>query len=146
MAQHGLYRGTFAPGRYVVDVVTGIVNPGRRTHWPDNEPIDLLMTHLYHDPVTGLPFFGPVHQQGREIHVWCGNPGGASAEAALLALPAPPLFALTLEQMPARFIFHGFHAGKTLSIGPDRIRGQASISPRARPGIISIRAPARPPP
>jgi hypothetical protein len=85
------------------------------------------MTHHHHDPVTELPFFGPVHQQGREIHVWCGNPGGASAEAALLALPAPPLFPLTPEQMPARFIVHGFHAGKTLSIGPDRIRVQASI-------------------
>jgi len=132
-------------GRYAVDAGTGIVNLGRRTHWPDDEPSHLLMTHLHHDHVTGLPFFGPVHQQGCEIHVWCGNPGGASAEAALLALLAPPLFPLTPEQMPARFIVHGFHAGKMLSIGPDRIRAQASIPPRARPGSVSIRAPARPP-
>jgi hypothetical protein len=145
MVQHGLHRGTFAPEPLCYRCCNGIVNLGRRMHWPDDEPIYLLMTHLHHDPVTGLPFFGPVDQQGREIHVWCGNPGGVSAEAALLALPAPPLFALTLEQMPARFIFHGYHAGKTLSIGPDRIRAQASIPPRARPGIISIRAPAWPP-
>lgn len=121
-------------GRYVVDAGTGIVNLGRRTLWPDDEPIHLLMTHLHHDHVTGLPFFGPVHHKGREIHVWCGNLGGASAEAALLALLAPPLFPLTLEQMPARFIFHGFHAGETLRIGPDRIRTVALDHPSGATG------------
>ncbi len=121
-------------GRYVVDAGTGIVNLGRRTNWPDDEPIHLLLTHLHDDHVTGLLFFGPVQHKGREIHVWCGNLGGASAGAVLLALLAPPLFPLRLEQMPACFIFHGFHAGETLSIGRGRIRTVALDHPSGATG------------
>lgn len=107
--------------RYIVDAGTGIVPLGRKGGWAGSEPIHILMTHLHHDHAIGLAFFAPIYQKGREIHLWCGNLGGQSAEEALNRLFAPPLFPFTLAGAPATFIFHGFAAGEMLVIGEDRI-------------------------
>ncbi len=108
--------------RFIVDAGTGISPLGQSRGWQGDEPIHLLLTHLHHDHIIGLPFFRPIFQKGRDINIWCGNLDGATAEAAMAHLFAPPLFPFGLHQAPARFIFHGFKAGETLKIGQDSIR------------------------
>lgn len=90
-------------GRFIVDAGSGLVALGREADWAGDEPIHLLLTHLHHDHVLGLPFFGPVFQKGREIHLWCGNLGGASAQSALDRMFAPPLFPFCVSEAPANF-------------------------------------------
>jgi phosphoribosyl 1,2-cyclic phosphodiesterase len=63
-----------------------------------------------------------MFRAGMEIHVWCGNLGGETAEAALDRMFSPPLFPMRLEQLPAQLVFHGFRAGETLDIGGVGIR------------------------
>jgi ribonuclease BN (tRNA processing enzyme) len=61
-----------------------------------------------------LAFFAPAFSKGSMIRTWTGNLDGASAEATLERLFAPPLFPVTLAQFPARFEHHGFKAGSDL--------------------------------
>jgi phosphoribosyl 1,2-cyclic phosphodiesterase len=111
------------PGqRLIVDAGTGIVALGRSVEWQGSEPVHILLTHLHHDHIIGLPFFRPLHQKGREVHLWCGNLGGLSAEEALSRMFSPPLFPVPLDEMGANVSFHGFRAGEPIHIGGQMIR------------------------
>ena len=102
------------PRLYVVDAGSGIMALGPEIAAEGGEPIDIVLSHLHLDHVAGLPFFRPALQPGRAIRLHCGNLGGESAEAALGRLFSPPLFPISLTQLPARFEHHGFSAGDRL--------------------------------
>jgi phosphoribosyl 1,2-cyclic phosphodiesterase len=108
--------------RLIVDAGSGIAGLGRTRDWSGVTRIDILLTHLHHDHVLGLPFFKPMFTAGLRIHLWCGNLDGQTAEAALDTMFAPPLFPLRLSQFPAELVFHGFRAGETIAVGGTDIR------------------------
>jgi phosphoribosyl 1,2-cyclic phosphodiesterase len=76
--------------------------------------IDILFSHLHHDHTIGLPFFPPALDKSCAIRTFCGNLDGNSAEAALDRMFAPPLFPVTLGQLPCQWRHTGFRAGETL--------------------------------
>ena len=76
--------------------------------------VDLLLSHLHHDHIMGLPFFPPMLAARQAITTYCGNLGGQSAAAALDKAFAPPLFPITLDQFPGQYEHVGFKAGETL--------------------------------
>lgn len=115
--------------RFVVDAGTGIVPLGREPDWSGGGPIHILLSHLHHDHVGGLPFFKPLYHRDREVHVWCGNLGGETAQPALGRMFAPPLFPFSLDAAPARIIHHGFKAGSDLIIDRQTIRTVALDHP-----------------
>ncbi|WP_210496221.1 MBL fold metallo-hydrolase [Microvirga antarctica] len=101
---------------FIVDAGTGLSALG--THLANSAPdtVDLLLSHLHLDHISGLPFFKPaLLSNDRVIRTFCGNLGGESAKASLERLYAPPLFPISLDQLPAHFEHHGFNAGETLS-------------------------------
>jgi phosphoribosyl 1,2-cyclic phosphodiesterase len=100
----------------IVDAGTGIVPLGASRDWQAGQRVDLLLTHLHHDHIIGLPFFKALFASGLELHVWTGNLGDRCASAELARMFAPPLFPLTLDAFPATVTFHGFHAGETLDV------------------------------
>lgn len=107
---------------FVVDAGTGISALGADLGQAVPREVDVLLSHLHLDHVGGLPFFKPaVLSAERVIRTHCGNLDGASAEDALERLFSPPIFPITLAQLPARFEHHGFHAGETLAF-PDGAR------------------------
>jgi phosphoribosyl 1,2-cyclic phosphodiesterase len=106
----------------IVDAGTGIAPLGRSLDHSSDAPIHILFTHLHHDHVIGLPFFAPIYRPGREIHLWCGNLNGETAEAALARMFSPPLFPFALGNVPARLVFHAFRAGETILVGSTRVR------------------------
>jgi phosphoribosyl 1,2-cyclic phosphodiesterase len=120
--------------RVIIDAGTGIIELGRRFGGAPDTPVHILLTHLHHDHVVGLPFFKPIYQAGREIHIWCGNLGGESAHAALARMFSAPLFPMQLDRMPASVRFHGFHAGETLTIAGQTIRTAPLKHPSAATG------------
>jgi phosphoribosyl 1,2-cyclic phosphodiesterase len=107
---------------FVVDAGTGISALGAELGTSAPGEVDILFSHLHLDHVGGLPFFKPaVLASDRVIRTHCGNLDGESARTSLERLFAPPIFPINLDQLPARFEHHGFHAGETLAF-PDGAR------------------------
>jgi phosphoribosyl 1,2-cyclic phosphodiesterase len=98
----------------IIDAGSGLRSLGKARQWSGIRRIDLLLTHLHHDHIIGLPFFAAMFVKGLEIHLWCGNLDGETAESALGCMFAPPLFPLGLDAFPATLRFHGFEAGATI--------------------------------
>jgi phosphoribosyl 1,2-cyclic phosphodiesterase len=103
----------------IVDAGTGLAALG--DDLGDSAPgeIDILLSHLHLDHVSGLPFFKPALFGRRLVRTYCGNLAGASAREALNRLYAPPLFPVGLDELPSRFEHIGFRAGDTLRLPGD---------------------------
>lgn len=65
-----------------------------------------LLSHLHWDHVQGLPFFSPLLRPGAHLDVYSPHPdhGGSVAEV-LAETIKPPLFPVTLEQLPGSIEF-----------------------------------------
>ncbi|MEH3148496.1 MAG: MBL fold metallo-hydrolase [Methylobacterium frigidaeris] len=101
---------------FVVDAGSGLNALGAHHGASLPRRIDLLFSHLHLDHISGLPFLKPaVLDPSREIHTYCGNLGGASAAETINRLFSPPIFPVTLDVLPARFVHHGFRSGETLT-------------------------------
>ena len=100
----------------VVDAGTGLAAFGEALGDHAPAEIDILLSHLHLDHVSGLPFFKPALFGQRLVRTHCGNLEGASAEEALNRLYSPPLFPVGLDQLPSRFEHAGFRAGGTLRL------------------------------
>ncbi|WP_183752247.1 MBL fold metallo-hydrolase [Pseudochelatococcus contaminans] len=106
---------------FIVDAGTGIAPFGEFLSGGkcplDDEPgnvFDLLLSHLHLDHVMGLPFFAPALGCNNIIRVHVGNMGGSCGRKALDRLFSPPLFPVTLDELPAQFNHIGFNAGEML--------------------------------
>ena len=102
---------------FVVDAGSGFEAAGRALTLlgAGSGRVDLLLSHLHQDHVSGLPFFSPILKEQGELRIFCGNLDGESAEAALGTLFSPPLFPVTLDVLPGRIAHVGFRAGETLT-------------------------------
>lgn len=103
---------------FIIDAGSGIIGLGQSSKWPKNAVIDILISHLHHDHISGLAFFEPLYQAGTTVRLHCGHLGGASAKEALDRMFDQPLFPLRLEDLPAHIEHHGFRAGEPLKFGP----------------------------
>lgn len=111
-----------ADKRFIVDAGTGIIALGQEEGCQQTGDVHILLSHLHHDHISGLPFFRRALCPESTVHTWCGNLDGASAAAALSDMYQPPLFPVTLCQFPASFAHHGFHAGETITVDGIEIR------------------------
>ena len=78
--------------------------------------IDILLSHLHLDHVSGLPFFKPVLLGKHLVRTYCGNLDGESAREVLDRLYSPPLFPVGLDHLPGRFEHIGFRGGEPLRL------------------------------
>lgn len=100
--------------RFIVDAGSGLAELGLSLLADPPDKVDLLLSHLHHDHISALPFFKPALKASCEVHTYCGNLEGGTAKAPLDRMFSPPLFPVTLDQLPGRFHHHGFRAGETL--------------------------------
>jgi phosphoribosyl 1,2-cyclic phosphodiesterase len=104
----------------ILDAGTGIRRLGAAIG-PDTQRIDILLTHLHMDHIQGLGFFHPLYTPGLEIHVW--GPASATRDlgARLSLYLSPPLFPVSLRDLPCRWRLHNVPLGR-FEIGRLRIQ------------------------
>jgi phosphoribosyl 1,2-cyclic phosphodiesterase len=100
----------------VVDGGTGLVAFGTELAASAPPAIDIVLSHLHLDHVSGLPFFTPALMTDRLLRLHCGNLRGETAEEALDRLFSPPLFPVSLAQLPGSVEHVGFKAGEILRL------------------------------
>ena len=105
----------------VLDAGTGIRALGLALGGRHPQPLHLLLTHLHLDHIEGLGFFVPLWIQEQELHLWGPPSPVASLERRIARYLSPPLFPVTLDEMPARIHFHDFPEGE-FEIGSATIR------------------------
>lgn len=83
------------------------------------QDVDIFFSHCHIDHVIGLPFFGPLFEEGHRLRLFCGHmkPHGG-LKSALARLMSFPLFPIGLEMAKAKLEFHDFEAGETLTPRP----------------------------
>ena len=92
----------------VLDAGTGIRALGLALDGRRQRPLHILLTHLHLDHIEGLGFFAPLWIQEQELHLWGPPSPAASLERRIARYLSPPLFPVTLDEMPARIHFHDF--------------------------------------
>jgi phosphoribosyl 1,2-cyclic phosphodiesterase len=105
----------------VLDAGTGIRALGLALDSRHQRPLHILLTHLHLDHIEGLGFFAPLWIQEQELHLWGPPSPVASLERRIARYLSPPLFPVTLDEMPARIHFHDFPEGE-FEIGSATIR------------------------
>ncbi len=90
--------------------------------------VDILLTHLHMDHIQGLGFFAPLHRHDVEVHIW--GPGSATLrlQARLMRYLSPPLFPVSLSELPCKLIFHDI-SSRDIDIGEFRIRSALVCHP-----------------
>ena len=89
----------------VLDAGTGIRELGLRLANGPRAPINLLLTHLHLDHLAGLPFFAPLWDDRAELHIWAPF-ARADLAKALARYMSPPLFPVSISDVPASVTFH----------------------------------------
>ena len=87
----------------VFDAGTGIRELGKSLKGT-NYPIHLIFSHLHWDHIQGFPFFHPLYQEGRDIHIY--YPGQHSIEEQLKNQMDGIRFPLTYLDINAKLHYH----------------------------------------
>ena len=93
-------------GVVILDAGTGIRELGVRLVAEGVERVDILLTHLHVDHLEGLGTFAPLYQKGTEVHIWGPASPVASLGERVATYFSPPLFPVTMAEVPARVEFH----------------------------------------
>ena len=66
-----------------------------------------LLSHLHWDHTQGLPFFSPLLHEGSELDVYAPEQeDGRTVASVVGAVIRPPLFPVTIDQLPGMVRFH----------------------------------------
>ena len=88
----------------VLDAGTGLLKLDSHLHKEQNIP--LFLTHCHVDHILGLPLCPPALNCGYQFRIYGAPQGGLDIAAQLDALMSPPLWPVSLNQLPAHFSFH----------------------------------------
>jgi ribonuclease BN (tRNA processing enzyme) len=77
----------------------------------DVQRVDVLLSHLHMDHILGLGFFTGLFRPGLVVHLW--GPGSTTQplRARLTRYLSPPLFPVSLRELPCRLELHDVPLG-----------------------------------
>lgn len=80
-----------------------------------------LLSHLHWDHTQGLPFFTPLLREGSTLDVYApAQDDGRSVEEVMTTVIRPPVFPVTIDQLPGAVRFHDT-ADSEFQIGEIRV-------------------------
>jgi ribonuclease BN (tRNA processing enzyme) len=76
-----------------------------------HDRVDILLSHLHMDHVQGLPFFAPLLDPGKEVHIWGPISTTERLRHRLSKYLSPPLFPIHVRDLP-NVAFHDVLPGE----------------------------------
>jgi phosphoribosyl 1,2-cyclic phosphodiesterase len=107
---------------FLIDAGSGIVPLGRELRDKRVRQIDILLSHVHLDHVSGLGFFAPLLDPETVIRLHIGNIAVEDAREALHGVFGLPIFVRALDDLPATIEYVGFQPGDTLDFGDTAVR------------------------
>ena len=100
-------------GHLIIDAGSGLRTlNGRLAKCPDD--IRMLLTHSHWDHISGFPFFLPVFQRGRRLHLYCNCTDEQPLPGVLLQMDTP-LFPVCHEDLESDISIHRIAADSEFS-------------------------------
>ena len=91
----------------LLDMGTGLRYYGKQVPVDQLFRGNCLLTHLHWDHVQGLPFFAPLLREGSTLNVYGpAQDDGRSLEEVVSCTIRPPLFPVSVDELPGSVIFH----------------------------------------
>jgi ribonuclease BN (tRNA processing enzyme) len=88
--------------RIMLDAGSGVQAVSKHLAKSQSKHLLLAMTHLHLDHMIGLPMLPLLFDPQQTIDIMAAGSAGLTASAALDRLLSPPLWPVTIEQMPAK--------------------------------------------
>ncbi len=132
----------------ILDGGTGIIPLGRAmvaAHRQTGAPMTaiLLFTHTHHDHTQGFPFFTPTHFPNTVMHIFGPRSLSTDLEEVIERSMLPPVFPITLDELPCERKISNLNEGEMILLHPDRSDPQVLRSSRDNPtlplGVLRIR-------
>lgn len=122
------------PGLVIVlDAGTGIIPLGqdllqRRKGKSAAPPIVLLLSHLHHDHIQGLPFFAPAFDSSTRLYIYGPAYKDQDLEKTLEVTMSPPFFPISLDSMVARRTIENLQEGQVIDLPPSEFKPQTAAA------------------
>ena len=94
----------------VLDAGTGIRGLGKTIDGSVRR-VDILLTHLHMDHIQGLGFFAPLFRPDLEVRIWGPVSSNISLRERLMRYLSPPLFPVSLRDLPCMISLHDVPCG-----------------------------------
>jgi phosphoribosyl 1,2-cyclic phosphodiesterase len=108
----------------ILDAGTGIRELGLALVESGRRDFHVCLTHLHLDHLEGLAFFAPVWSPEARVHVWGPASPLRTLEQRIGRWFSPPLFPVTLAEVPSQLVFHDVPE-EAWEIGGLRVDAQA---------------------
>ena len=108
----------------ILDAGTGIIGLGNqlaRQYQVDKQPISatILFSHTHHDHTQGFPFFAPTHFQTTTLYIFGPRTLEQDLHDVLSRAMLPPVFPITLDQLPCVRVVRNLCEGEWLLLNSD---------------------------
>ncbi len=132
----------------ILDAGTGIIELGRKLvaqYRVDKRPLvaTLLFTHTHHDHTQGFPFFVPAFFRSSTLYIFGPRTLHQDLEEVLSRTMMPPVFPITLDDLPCQRYVSNLQEGELIVLSPDdrapRVFPVERDAPPITPDQVSIR-------
>lgn len=108
----------------ILDAGTGIIELGRKLaaqSRAENKAVTatLLFTHTHHDHTQGFPFFVPAFFPNSTFYIFGPKTVHQDLEEVLSRTMMPPVFPITLEELPCERIVRNLHEGEVIVLNTE---------------------------
>ncbi len=108
----------------ILDAGTGVIGLGNslvNQFQVDKKPINatILFTHTHHDHTQGFPFFAPTYLPVTTLYIFGPRTLEEDLHGVLARAMLPPVFPITLEQLPCVRIVRNLSEGELIVLNSD---------------------------
>lgn len=133
----------------IFDAGTGIIPLGRDLLARESSRVvHCFISHTHHDHVEGMRFFEPLYTEGWTCWIYGFGASRDGVGRVLNGLMRPPLFPVTLRELPGRVNMRSFPSGAQIVVDDAKptVLSRRASPPPDRPVVVTRQSRAHPKP